>query len=204
MHNSKGFLHWILGEGGPAHTCAVMVTHKFSRQNLNLHNDTKVFSNLKRFLLYGMSCEDNMHMHKRKGRLVKLTDELLKSRNMPCILIYWHIPLSNCPWRRQTLSTSLRFVTFLHATCYELWPSSALGTLCTVWPPSTYMYVYLCLYMPPPLRPEVSCHTSVTMWLVKWLLFRLMFASGVVKLTSHCPTWWGLTALNYHYESQVS
>lgn len=32
-----------------------------------------------------------------------------------------------------------------------------------------------------------------TMWMVKWLLFRLMFASGVVKLQSGCPTWWGLT-----------
>ncbi|CAH1787251.1 unnamed protein product [Owenia fusiformis] len=45
-------------------------------------------------------------------------------------------------------------------------------------------------------------HDHVTLWLVKWLLFRLMFASGVVKLTSHCPTWWGLTALTYHYETQ--
>lgn len=39
-------------------------------------------------------------------------------------------------------------------------------------------------------------------FLLRWLLFRLMFASGIVKLTSHCPTWWSLTALNYHYESQ--
>ena len=51
-------------------------------------------------------------------------------------------------------------------------------------------------------KPGISCHTNITMWLVKWLLFRLMFASGVVKLASHCPTWWGLTALDYHYESQ--
>lgn len=36
-------------------------------------------------------------------------------------------------------------------------------------------------------------HDRVTFWLVRWLLFRLMFASGVVKLTSRCPTWWGLT-----------
>ena len=36
-------------------------------------------------------------------------------------------------------------------------------------------------------------HDGVTFWLVRWLLFRLMFASGVVKLTSRCPTWWGLT-----------
>ncbi|KAL7401982.1 hypothetical protein ABVT39_007672 [Epinephelus coioides] len=45
-------------------------------------------------------------------------------------------------------------------------------------------------------------HDRVTFWLIRWLLFRLMFASGVVKLTSRCPTWWGLTALTYHYETQ--
>ncbi|XP_061917182.1 lipase maturation factor 2a [Entelurus aequoreus] len=45
-------------------------------------------------------------------------------------------------------------------------------------------------------------HDGVTFWLIRWLLFRLMFASGVVKLTSRCPTWWGLTALTYHYETQ--
>ncbi|XP_038011295.1 lipase maturation factor 2 isoform X1 [Motacilla alba alba] len=50
----------------------------------------------------------------------------------------------------------------------------------------------------PAWRP----HDAVTFWAVRWLLFRLMFASGVVKLTSRCPTWWGLTALTYHYESQ--
>ncbi|XP_068131999.1 lipase maturation factor 2 [Hyperolius riggenbachi] len=47
-----------------------------------------------------------------------------------------------------------------------------------------------------------SCHDGITFWLIRWLLFRLMFASGVVKLTSRCPTWWGLTALTYHYETQ--
>ncbi|XP_047405845.1 lipase maturation factor 2 isoform X1 [Sciurus carolinensis] len=45
-------------------------------------------------------------------------------------------------------------------------------------------------------------HEELPFWLVRWLLFRLMFASGVVKLTSRCPTWWGLTALTYHYETQ--
>ncbi|KAM4747835.1 lipase maturation factor 2 isoform 2-T2 [Rhinophrynus dorsalis] len=47
-----------------------------------------------------------------------------------------------------------------------------------------------------------SPHDGMTFWLIRWLLFRLMFASGVVKLTSRCPTWWGLTALTYHYETQ--
>jgi hypothetical protein len=39
-------------------------------------------------------------------------------------------------------------------------------------------------------------------WLLWWLLFRLMFASGLVKLTSGDPTWRNLTALTYHYETQ--
>uniref|UniRef100_A0A183AVI4 Lipase maturation factor n=1 Tax=Echinostoma caproni TaxID=27848 RepID=A0A183AVI4_9TREM len=40
------------------------------------------------------------------------------------------------------------------------------------------------------------------MFLIRWLLFRLMFASGVVKLTSGCPSWWGLEALHWHYQSE--
>lgn len=38
-----------------------------------------------------------------------------------------------------------------------------------------------------------SLRREIPFYLVKWLLFRLMFASGVVKLTSQCPTWWSLT-----------
>ena len=36
-------------------------------------------------------------------------------------------------------------------------------------------------------------HDHVNLWLVRWLLFRLTFASGVVKLTSNSDTWWSLT-----------
>jgi hypothetical protein len=50
-------------------------------------------------------------------------------------------------------------------------------------------------YLPRP-------YDHINLMLVRWLLFRMMFASGVVKLTSQCPTWWGLTALPTHYESQ--
>ncbi len=45
-----------------------------------------------------------------------------------------------------------------------------------------------------PAQPRV--------WLFQWLLFRLMFESGLVKLTSHDPTWRNLTALSFHYETQ--
>lgn len=48
----------------------------------------------------------------------------------------------------------------------------------------------------------LNCSDPIAFWLVRWLLFRLMFSSGVVKLTSGCPTWWGLSALSIHFESQ--
>ncbi len=38
--------------------------------------------------------------------------------------------------------------------------------------------------------------------LFRWLLFRLMFLSGVVKLTSHDPVWRDWTALAFHYRTQ--
>ena len=38
--------------------------------------------------------------------------------------------------------------------------------------------------------------------LLLWLLFRLMFSSGLVKLSSGDPNWRNLTALTYHYWSQ--
>ena len=39
-------------------------------------------------------------------------------------------------------------------------------------------------------------------WLFRWLLFRLMFESGLVKLLSGDPSWHNLTALQFHYETQ--
>ena len=38
--------------------------------------------------------------------------------------------------------------------------------------------------------------------LYRFLLFRFMLMGGVVKLASGDPTWRGLTALNYHFETQ--
>jgi hypothetical protein len=39
-------------------------------------------------------------------------------------------------------------------------------------------------------------------WLFRWLVFRLMFQSGVVKLTSGDAAWWSWRALDYHYWTQ--
>jgi hypothetical protein len=40
------------------------------------------------------------------------------------------------------------------------------------------------------------------LFLFRWLLFRLVFSAGVVKLSSGDPVWRDLSALAYHYETQ--
>ena len=51
-------------------------------------------------------------------------------------------------------------------------------------------------------RPGKGDPPPLSRWLLWWLLFRLMFAAGLVKLASGDPLWSGLTALAVHYETQ--
>jgi hypothetical protein len=44
--------------------------------------------------------------------------------------------------------------------------------------------------------------SPIILWLLWWLLFRLMFSSGMVKLNSGDRVWRKLTALCVHYETQ--
>jgi hypothetical protein len=48
----------------------------------------------------------------------------------------------------------------------------------------------------------VSSSSRLVVWLYRWLVFKLMFLSGVTKLLSGDPTWRELSALNYHFETQ--
>ncbi len=60
-------------------------------------------------------------------------------------------------------------------------------------------------YLPWKWRPDWSRESPVSRvarWLLWWLLFRLMFASGVVKLSSGDETWRTLSALRFHFETQ--
>ncbi|XP_076174887.1 lipase maturation factor 2 [Ptiloglossa arizonensis] len=65
---------------------------------------------------------------------------------------------------------------------------------------------FLCILIAPfwySQREKINTPSdAVTFWTIRWLLFRLMFSSGVVKLTSGCPIWWKLDALNVYFESQ--
>ncbi|XP_014237440.1 lipase maturation factor 2-like [Trichogramma pretiosum] len=44
---------------------------------------------------------------------------------------------------------------------------------------------------------------SLRFWTIRWLLFRLIFTTGIIKLISGCPLWWSLDALKVYFQSQV-
>ena len=64
---------------------------------------------------------------------------------------------------------------------------------------------FLAIFFAPLQLRETFTRTpqssTAFLWLLRWLLFRLMFASGFVKLASD-EVWRNLTALNFHYETQ--
>ncbi len=66
------------------------------------------------------------------------------------------------------------------------------GFLAIFWAPTTAR-------LATPLATQPS---PIIRWLLWWLLFRLLFFSGWVKLASGDTAWWDLSALSYHYESQ--
>jgi hypothetical protein len=65
---------------------------------------------------------------------------------------------------------------------------------------------FLAIWLAPggwrPPSGRASEPAPVAVFLLQLLLFRLMLGSGLVKLLSGDPSWWGLTALRFHYETQ--
>ena len=53
-----------------------------------------------------------------------------------------------------------------------------------------------------PRRGHERTAPAAIRWLLWVLLFKLMFLSGITKLVSGDETWWGLTALTFHYQTQ--
>src|SRR5436190_14799136 len=51
-------------------------------------------------------------------------------------------------------------------------------------------------------RSAPAAINKPALFLLKFLLFKLLLMSGMVKLTSGDDCWWNLTALDYHYWSQ--
>ena len=65
---------------------------------------------------------------------------------------------------------------------------------------------FLAIFLAPlewaPHFPLTQSSSAIILWLLWWLLFRLMFSSGMVKLNSGDRAWRNLTALCVHYETQ--
>jgi len=65
---------------------------------------------------------------------------------------------------------------------------------------------FLAIFLAPwrlwPWRTYSALPPRAARWLLWFLLFRLMFSSGVVKLVSGDATWRSFTALSYHYYTQ--
>lgn len=45
-------------------------------------------------------------------------------------------------------------------------------------------------------------YRTLGVWLLRWLTFRFVFASGIVKILSGDTAWWDFTALDYHFLTQ--
>jgi hypothetical protein len=54
----------------------------------------------------------------------------------------------------------------------------------------------------PPRPPGLDIPPLLIRFALTFLLFRLMFSSGIVKILSGDPTWTDLSAMTYHFETQ--
>ena len=64
---------------------------------------------------------------------------------------------------------------------------------------------FLAFFLAPPFAMRLAKETPppsvLIIWLYRFLIFKLTFSSGVVKLSGGDVTWRDLTALSYHYET---
>lgn len=106
------------------------------------------------------------------------------------------------------------------ALVLNLWPRLALG-VCWVallsfangWvifsdPQVDWLFLettLLCIpYAPAGYRPGLGTHSPprpIAFFMMRWLLFRVMFENGVSKLVHGDPRWWNLTVLDELYQS---
>ena len=93
------------------------------------------------------------------------------------------------------------------------WPARACGPRCgcsispssTSGRPSTRSAGKHCCSKPGSSRSSSAAHTTLpSMWMIwiwRWMLFRLMFGAGLIKLRGD-PCWRNLTCLDYYFETQ--
>ncbi|MFI5401767.1 MAG: lipase maturation factor family protein [Planctomycetota bacterium] len=100
---------------------------------------------------------------------------------LPCLVLLWAAYLS-------LFTAGLMFLSFQ-------WDTLLLE--------SGFLAIFLAPASLTPWGARGHEASKLALWGQRYLLFRLMFASGVVKLTSGDRSWWpDLTAMTFHYETQ--
>ncbi len=123
---------------------------------------------------------------------------------------YWNIPtllwlypsdaamkalwLTGCLWA--LIAVAGRWQRPAMAVCLVLWLS-----LCSIGQ-DFYSFQWDILLSEAGFLAIFANQAKLRIWLFRWLLFRLMFFSGAVKLLSADVAWRSFTALTYHYYTQ--
>ncbi|HEY1794029.1 MAG TPA: lipase maturation factor family protein [Opitutaceae bacterium] len=63
-----------------------------------------------------------------------------------------------------------------------------------------FLAIFLCPLLDPRPFPRRAPPVAV-IWLMRWLVFRVMFGAGLIKIRGD-PAWRNLTALRYYFETQ--
>lgn len=66
---------------------------------------------------------------------------------------------------------------------------------------ATFLAFFMVQLLDPRPFPRRCAPPLVIIWAYRWLVFRVMFGAGLIKLRGD-SCWWELTCLHYHYETQ--
>jgi len=73
------------------------------------------------------------------------------------------------------------------------------------WETQLLEFTFLTFFLVPPLDPRLMKATypppRVVIWAMRWMLFRLMFGAGMIKIRGD-ECWRDFTCMIYHYETQ--
>ncbi len=64
-----------------------------------------------------------------------------------------------------------------------------------------FLAVFLCPLVRGDLLPRATPPPRAVIWLLRWVLFRVMFGAGLIKIRGD-SCWLDLTCMMYHYETQ--
>jgi hypothetical protein len=142
--------------------------------------------------------------------ILPLGDYLQAAREGAGSAAWWDVP--TVFWLNSS-DTAVRVVWILGAACgvvaaSGLWQRRALAACLVLWlsvcsaGQDFLSFQWDVLLLEAGFLALFADESRLRIWLFRWLLFRLMIFSGLVKLLSGDPVWHNLTALAYHYETQ--